>query len=305
MRVVYSPAHLGHEIRSQTQMGVQVPASEIAERAEVIRDALEADGGFESGRADGARRGPDHRRPRPGPSRLPAGRLGGHGRRRDPARVPRARDDRQRADDRGHVRRCSPRPAAHRRPLGLPGAGHLDADRRGTYAAARARRRRRADRGGPRAAAGIRPPTGCAGRPVTTPRARCTAATATSTTPRSRPRRSPAPTGEPVAILDVDYHHGNGTEQIFWRRGDVLYVSLHAHPDREYPYFLGWPDETGEGAGRGGQPQPPAAGRDRPTRSTSRPWTAASSASPTTADRRSWSRSASTPTGWTRSATSR
>ena len=48
MRVVYSPAHLGHEIRSQTQMGVQVPASEIAERAEVIRDALEADGGFES-----------------------------------------------------------------------------------------------------------------------------------------------------------------------------------------------------------------------------------------------------------------
>src|SRR4029079_13004445 len=58
-------------------------------------------------------------------------------------------------------------------------------------------------------------------------------------------------TGEPVAILDVDYHHGNGTEQIFWRRGDVLYVSLHAHPDREYPYFLGWPEETGEGPGAG------------------------------------------------------
>ena len=58
-------------------------------------------------------------------------------------------------------------------------------------------------------------------------------------------------TGEPVSILDVDYHHGNGTEQIFWRRGDVLYVSLHAHPDREYPYFLGWPDETGEGPGAG------------------------------------------------------
>ena len=58
-------------------------------------------------------------------------------------------------------------------------------------------------------------------------------------------------TGEPVAILDVDYHHGNGTEQIFWRRGDVLYVSLHAHPDREYPYFLGWPEETGEGPGEG------------------------------------------------------
>ncbi|MFL5750953.1 MAG: histone deacetylase family protein, partial [Chloroflexota bacterium] len=58
-------------------------------------------------------------------------------------------------------------------------------------------------------------------------------------------------TGEGVAILDVDYHHGNGTQQIFWRRGDVLYVSLHAHPDRQYPFFLGWPDEAGEGEGTG------------------------------------------------------
>ena len=112
-------------------------------------------------------------------------------------------------------------------------------------------------------------------------------------------------TGEPVAILDVDYHHGNGTEQIFWRRGDVLYVSLHAHPDREYPYFLGWPEETGEGPGDGRQPQHPAAGRRRRTSSTSRRSTAASSASRTTAARRSWSRSASTPTGSTRWATSR
>jgi acetoin utilization deacetylase AcuC-like enzyme len=58
-------------------------------------------------------------------------------------------------------------------------------------------------------------------------------------------------TGERVSILDVDYHHGNGTEQIFWRRGDVLYVSLHAHPEREYPYVLGWEDEVGEGDGEG------------------------------------------------------
>ena len=58
-------------------------------------------------------------------------------------------------------------------------------------------------------------------------------------------------TGEPVAILDVDFHHGNGTQQIFWRRGDVLYVSLHADPDRQYPYFLGRADETGEGQGSG------------------------------------------------------
>ena len=58
-------------------------------------------------------------------------------------------------------------------------------------------------------------------------------------------------TGEPVAILDVDYHHGNGTEQIFWRRGDVLYASIHADPARLYPAYLGWADETGEGPGAG------------------------------------------------------
>jgi acetoin utilization deacetylase AcuC-like enzyme len=58
-------------------------------------------------------------------------------------------------------------------------------------------------------------------------------------------------TGEPIAILDVDYHHGNGTQQIFWRRGDVLYASLHADPARAYPFFLGHADEVGEGPGRG------------------------------------------------------
>jgi acetoin utilization deacetylase AcuC-like enzyme len=58
-------------------------------------------------------------------------------------------------------------------------------------------------------------------------------------------------TGEPVAILDVDYHHGNGTQQIFWRRGDVLYASLHADPAVAYPFFLGYADEVGEGEGRG------------------------------------------------------
>lgn len=48
-----------------------------------------------------------------------------------------------------------------------------------------------------------------------------------------------------VAILDVDYHHGNGTQQIFWDRGDVLYVSLHADPQRAYPYFSGAATERG------------------------------------------------------------
>jgi acetoin utilization deacetylase AcuC-like enzyme len=58
-------------------------------------------------------------------------------------------------------------------------------------------------------------------------------------------------TGERVAILDVDFHHGNGTQQIFWRRGDVRYISIHADPDRQYPFYLGRADETGEGEGAG------------------------------------------------------
>lgn len=54
-----------------------------------------------------------------------------------------------------------------------------------------------------------------------------------------------------VAILDVDYHHGNGTQAIFYDRADVLFASLHGDPVDEYPYFLGYADETGEGAGEG------------------------------------------------------
>jgi acetoin utilization deacetylase AcuC-like enzyme len=56
---------------------------------------------------------------------------------------------------------------------------------------------------------------------------------------------------ERVAILDVDYHHGNGTQAIFYDRPDVLFVSLHAHPSQSFPYFLGFEDETGTGAGTG------------------------------------------------------
>jgi acetoin utilization deacetylase AcuC-like enzyme len=54
-----------------------------------------------------------------------------------------------------------------------------------------------------------------------------------------------------VAILDIDYHHGNGTQQIFWERGDVLYLSLHADPARAYPYFSGYAGERGAGDGAG------------------------------------------------------
>lgn len=54
-----------------------------------------------------------------------------------------------------------------------------------------------------------------------------------------------------VAVLDIDYHHGNGTQSIFYERNDVLTVSLHADPAYEYPYYLGYADERGAGAGEG------------------------------------------------------
>ena len=54
-----------------------------------------------------------------------------------------------------------------------------------------------------------------------------------------------------VAVLDLDYHHGNGTQDIFYRRRDVLFCSLHGHPNFAYPYFSGFKDETGEGDGKG------------------------------------------------------
>ena len=56
---------------------------------------------------------------------------------------------------------------------------------------------------------------------------------------------------ERVAILDIDYHHGNGTQDIFYARADVFYASVHADPKRDYPFYWGHADETGEGGGLG------------------------------------------------------
>jgi acetoin utilization deacetylase AcuC-like enzyme len=52
-----------------------------------------------------------------------------------------------------------------------------------------------------------------------------------------------------VAILDVDVHHGNGTQGIFYGRNDVLTVSLHGDPADFYPFYAGYADETGQGDG--------------------------------------------------------
>ena len=54
-----------------------------------------------------------------------------------------------------------------------------------------------------------------------------------------------------VAILDVDSHHGNGTQGIFWERRDVLFVSIHGDPAGYYPWYVGFADERGAGPGLG------------------------------------------------------
>ena len=63
--------------------------------------------------------------------------------------------------------------------------------------------------------------------------------------------QSLANAGQRVAILDVDVHHGNGTQSIFYRRNDVLHVSLHGDPSWFYPFFWGYAHERGEGDGAG------------------------------------------------------
>jgi acetoin utilization deacetylase AcuC-like enzyme len=69
-----------------------------------------------------------------------------------------------------------------------------------------------------------------------------------------------------VAVLDVDYHHGNGTQATFWERSDVVTISLHADPRQEYPYFTGHEGERGAAAGEGANhnlPMPWGTGFDR------------------------------------------
>jgi acetoin utilization deacetylase AcuC-like enzyme len=253
MRVVHSPLHLQHDIVVETYLGVPVPANEVAERAERIRQALVADGGFEL--LDPAEHGLD-----------PI--LAVH----DPGLVSFLEDAwaglRREAVPRSFLAPdCYPvvgmfegmsaeAVAALPEPRAIGGrSGFRALDSAtpivpGTYVAARAA----VDvalttvdlvLGGERAVYGLcRPPGHHAARSMYG--GYCyfnNAAIAAEAIVRA--------TGEPVGILDVDYHHGNGSQAIFWRRPDVTYVSIHADPDRQYPFYLGRADEVGEGPGRG------------------------------------------------------
>ncbi len=249
MRVVHSPEHLRHDVRTQTILGAQVPANEVAERAEIIRTALEADGGFAF--SDAVKHGADPITAVHDPGLLRF------------LETAWAEAVRQRHPHSFLAPEIIPNAAATagisrgaREPTRIEGrAGHWALDTStyilpGTYEAARAAvdvALTAADLvlGGEAGAYGLcRPPGHHAARSAYG--GFCyfnNAAIAAEAIVRH--------SGERVAILDVDFHHGNGTQQIFWRRGDVLYVSLHADPDRQYPFFLGRADEKGEGEGTG------------------------------------------------------
>ena len=253
MKAVYTRRHQAHDVVRETFLGDSIPAHEVVARAELIRDALAADGGFDL----------------VGPT--------DHGREaieavHDPGLV-RFLEEAWPALERERIERTAliadtypSRPmfegmsdaviAARPEPNAVGGrAGWWGLDTANPIVAGTSDAARGAVDvalttldlvlAGERVAYGLcRPPGHHAARSMAA--GYCffnNAAIAAEAAVRA--------TGERVAILDLDFHHGNGTQQIFWRRGDVLYASLHGDPRRIYPFFLGHADETGEGAGAG------------------------------------------------------
>ena len=266
MKAVYTSAHLRHDVTHETYLGIAIPANEVTERAENIRRSLEADGGFELV-------SPTEHGLEPILAVHDAGLV---------RFVETAWEDvRDQKLDRSFLvadtypvramfEGMSDEALARlREPVavgGRTGWYGLDSSNplvEGTWGAARGA----VDvaltavdlvlDGGERAVYGLcRPPGHHAARAMAG--GYCffnNASIAAESIARE--------TGEHVAILDVDVHHGNGTQQIFWRRGDVLYASIHAHPAHLYPFFLGYADEIGEGPGAGSnfnQPLPAGTG---------------------------------------------
>jgi acetoin utilization deacetylase AcuC-like enzyme len=252
--VVYSPRHLAHDIDTETYMGVEVPANEVAERAEIIRTALRADGGFTFHDPTEHGEAPITAVHDPGLVRF----LESAWSELRTQNVPRRFLSADTYPNRSMFEGMSPEAVGHlvREPQQIGGrAGFWGLDSAaplvaGTYDAARAA----VDVAlttvdlvldGAAVAYGLcRPPGHHTARSMYGGYCFFNNAAIAA-------EAIVAATGDRVAIIDVDFHHGNGTQQIFWRRGDVRYVSIHADPDRQYPYFLGRVDETGEGEGAG------------------------------------------------------
>jgi acetoin utilization deacetylase AcuC-like enzyme len=253
LKVVYSPAQRRHEVRHETYLGQPIEANEVVERAEIIRAALADAGGFEQVGPTEHGQAPITAVHDPGLLRFleeawPA--------------LEREKLDREylvsdtfptfkmfEGMSAEFVAR-QPEPVSVAGRVGWWGLDTANPLVEGTYLAARgavdvALTTVDLVLGGESRAYGLcRPPGHHASRSMTG--GYCflnNAAIAAEAIVRA--------TGERVAILDVDYHHGNGTQQIFWRRGDVFYASIHADPKRQYPFFLGHSHETGEGEGVG------------------------------------------------------
>jgi acetoin utilization deacetylase AcuC-like enzyme len=253
VQVIHSERHRAHAPKVETYLGVPLPANEVPARADAILAALRADGGFDV--VEPAEHGPDpiHAVHDPGLVRFLEEAW--------PAAVQQNIErDFLVADTyptRGLFQGMSeafvaarPEPEAVGGRAGWWGLDSSNPIVEGTYDAARAAvdvALTTADLvlGGEMVAYGLcRPPGHHAAASMAG--GYCffnNAAIAAQSIVRA--------TGGRVAILDVDVHHGNGTQQIFWRREDVRYASLHADPKRLYPFYLGHADEVGEGPGRG------------------------------------------------------
>jgi acetoin utilization deacetylase AcuC-like enzyme len=261
MQVVHTERHREHDPPVETYLGLPLPANEVPARADAIRDALAADGGFELMKPTEHGLDPILAIHDAGLVRfLEEAWPAAQGQRIDreflvadtyPTRGLFQGMSRAIVDAR-------PEPTAVGGRAGWWGLDSSNPIVAGTYAAARAAvdvALTTADLvlGGAAAAYGLcRPPGHHAA--VSMAGGYCffnNAAIAAQAIVHA--------TGTPVAILDVDVHHGNGTQQIFWRREDVRYASLHSDPLRLYPFYLGHADEVGEGPGSGANlnlPQP-------------------------------------------------
>jgi acetoin utilization deacetylase AcuC-like enzyme len=253
VKAIFSPRHRAHDVTRETWLGLPVPAHETAERAEVIRAALLADGGFELVEPTLHGDGPILAVHDPGLVRFLAEAWPAVEARRLARDYLVADTYPARSMFEGmsaEAIAAIPEPIAVEGRAGWWGLDTANPIVAGTYDAALAA----VDvalttvdlvLGGQPVAYGLcRPPGHHAGRSMAG--GYCFFNNAAIAAEEMTRR-----TGEPVAILDLDFHHGNGSQQIFWRRGDVLYASIHGDPRRIYPFFLGHAAERGEGAGAG------------------------------------------------------
>jgi acetoin utilization deacetylase AcuC-like enzyme len=240
VRIVHSPASVQHDPESFFRRGKVIAHPESAERYRVLRDAL-ASAGFRLGEAADSGLAP-----------LSAVHSSGYLDFLAQAWTRRAEFDACAAE---LLTTHFARPQMQRRPEGLLGLlGYYTADtstpiRAGTWAAVYGSAQAAVSAADAALAAGrayalCRPP----GHHAYAESAGGFCYVNNTAVAAQRMRTS---LGERVAILDIDVHHGNGTQGIFYERADVLTVSIHADPSNYFPFYSGYADETGQGAGKG------------------------------------------------------